>query len=89
MEYHTARLIVTIIFMILAVSALVTRYWFSAFFWALLSLAVGYPFIRSGKLDLYYDSPGRTTVVENIYTTQPGAEAPPPQPGASVTSQAY
>ena len=72
MEYHTARLIVTIVFLILAVSALATRYWFSAFFWALLAAAVGYPFIRGGKLDLYYDSPGRkTTYIENIYTTAP------------------
>ena len=55
MGYHTARLIITTIFMILAISALITRYWFSAFFWALLSLVIGYPFIQGGKLDLYYD----------------------------------
>ena len=54
MGYHTGRLIVTIIFMILAVSSLVTRYWFSAFFWGLLAVVVGYPFVYEGKLNLYY-----------------------------------
>ena len=71
MGYHTARLIVAIIFMILALSALVTRYWFSAFFWVLLTLAVGYPFMRGGKLDLYYDSPGEA------YHMFPTPTAPP------------
>jgi hypothetical protein len=88
MAYHTARLIVTIVFLILAVSALVTRYWFSAFFWVLLAAAVGYPFIRGGKLDLYYSTPGRTTTtyIENVYTTAP----PPGATGASpMTAQAY
>ena len=84
MEYHTTRLIITIIFMILAVSALVTRFWFSAFFWILLSLTVGYPFIRGGKLNLYYTKPGRTTIVENIYTT---TGAPPPQPSVDPQQQ--
>ena len=84
MEYHTARLIVTIVFMILAVSALVTRYWFSAFFWVLLAAVVGFPFLRGGKLDLYYPSPGRTINIENVYTT---GGAPPA--AAPVTAQAY
>jgi len=60
MAYHTARLVVTIIFMMLALSALTTRYWLSALFWALLAVAVGYPFVQSGKLNLYYGSPGET-----------------------------
>jgi hypothetical protein len=78
MDYHTARLVVTIIFMVLSVSSLVTGYWFSAFFWGLLTAAVGYPFYRSGKFDMYYpSSSGRTVTIENIYTG-----APPPAPVA-------
>lgn len=87
MEYHIARLIVTIVFLILAVSALVTRYWFSAIFWVLLVAAVGYPFVRGGKLDLYYPTPREAPAyVENAYTTAP----PPGAPGSSsAASQTY
>lgn len=46
MEHLSARLIVTIIFAILALSALVTRYWFTAIFWALMAVAVGYPSVQ-------------------------------------------
>jgi hypothetical protein len=73
MAYHTARLIITIIFLIFAVSSLVTRYWFSALFWALLTAAVGYPFVRGGKLDLYFDGEAKrasgTPTVETVYVT--------------------
>lgn len=57
MDYHSARLIVTIIFLILALSSVVTRYWFSALFWTLLAAAVGYPFVQNGRIDLYYGEP--------------------------------
>lgn len=81
---HTARLIVTIIFLIFAVSSLVTRYWFSAFFWALLTVAVGYPFVQGGKLDLYYDTSPKSEVI----VVSPTMTATPIAPPAPVTPSA-
>jgi len=44
-EYHMARLIVTTIFIILTVSALITRYWYSAAFWAFMTFLIGFPLL--------------------------------------------
>ena len=57
MQTHTTRLIFTIIFLALATAGAVRGYWFSAVFWVLIMIAVGYPFVRKGRLDLYYDDP--------------------------------
>lgn len=57
MQTHTTRLIFTIIFLILATVDAVRGYWFSAVFWTLIMIAVGYPFVQKGRLDLYYDDP--------------------------------
>lgn len=51
---HTARLIFTVLFLIFAVSAIVQGAALSGFFWLLVAAAVGYPFVRGGKLDLNY-----------------------------------
>lgn len=79
MGLHTARLIFTIIFLILALSGLVTGYWYQALFWALIALAVGYPFVRNGRIDLYYDdSPARILVFAPVAVTPaPTAYAAP------------
>lgn len=72
MVLHTARLIITILFFILALAGLVTGYWFQALFWALLAVAVGYPFVRHGRIDLYYDdTPTKVVIYQPIM--QPGA----------------
>lgn len=78
MEYHTGRLIITVIFLIFLVTALANGYVFSAIFWAVLTWIVAAPFFRGGKFDLYYDTPGRQPVVVVA------AAAPPPMPEATV-----
>jgi hypothetical protein len=45
MHLRAARLVVALILAILAVSSLVTRYWFSALFWGGLALLAGHPFL--------------------------------------------
>ena len=65
MGLHTARLIFTILLLIFAIAGLVAGYWFQAIFWALIMMAVGYPFVRNGRVDLYYDD-APTRVI--IYT---------------------
>lgn len=71
MATHTARLIFTIIFLVLAVSGLVSGFWFSALFWALIAMAVGYPFVRGGRLNLNYnDSPA-------LFVLEPSGAASP------------
>lgn len=88
MEYHTARLVVTVIFLIFAVYALATRYWFSAFFWGLLAIVVGYPFVRGGKLNLNYDDSSKD-VDWAQWAPAPAAAATSvtaPAPAAAATS---
>ena len=63
MSDHTARLIITIIFLILAFSSAVTFSWFSVVLFALLAFAVGYPFLRGGKLNLFYNDPQPVYIV--------------------------
>lgn len=55
MGYHIARLIFTIILIIFTLTSLAHRVWPMALFWALITAAVGYPFIQGGKLNLNYD----------------------------------
>ena len=64
MASHTARLIFTILFFIFAVSGLVSGFWFSALFWALVAVAVGYPFVRGGHLNLNYNDTPTMVVFE-------------------------
>ncbi len=63
MATHTARLIVTIILLIFAVGALAAGAPISAIFWGLIAAAVGYPFVRGGKLNLNYDDPVKVNIV--------------------------
>jgi hypothetical protein len=60
MGHHIARLIITVIFIILAFSSLVTGRWFLAIFWALLTVAVGHPFYQDGKINLSYVKPPKS-----------------------------
>jgi hypothetical protein len=62
MAVHSGRLILTALFLIFLVTGLFSNspkkpaaYWGSALFWALMAIAVGYPFVRGGKIDLNYD----------------------------------
>lgn len=55
MATHTGRLIAVIILALFAIIALLNGYWIGFAFWILLAFAVGYPFVRRGKIDLHYD----------------------------------
>lgn len=56
MATHTGRLIAVTILALFAIIALLNGYWFGFAFWILITFAVGYPFMRHGKLDLHYDT---------------------------------
>ena len=78
MGYHTARLIFTIIFFMFALSSLVSGYWLQAIFWALITMAVGYPFVRSGRVNLYYeDAPTQVVIYESGPRGSAESTAPP------------
>jgi hypothetical protein len=71
MGLHTARLIFTIIFLIFALSGLVAGYWVQAIVWVLIAFAVGYPFVRNGRIDLYYeDAPTQVFILEGQWSPQ-------------------
>jgi len=55
MATHTGRLIAVMILALFAIIALLNGYWIGFTFWILITLAVGYPFMRRGKIDLNYD----------------------------------
>lgn len=78
MATHTGRLIVTIIFMIFAISALIRGSWFWALAWTLFTIAVGHPFVRDGRIVLDYDDTPRevVTIYEMGPRTPPSAAAP-------------
>lgn len=57
MADHTGRLIATIILGIFAIISLLNGYVVGTLFWALIAFAVGYPFVRGGKLNLQYENP--------------------------------
>ncbi len=52
---HTGRLIAVTILARFAIIALLNGYWMGFTFWILITFAVGYPFVRGGKIDLNYD----------------------------------
>lgn len=81
MTTHTTRLIFTIIFLVLAVAGISSGFWFQAIFWVAIAFAVGYPFIRGGRIDLYYDDPVRLVIL-------PSASAPTPTPASASQRQA-
>jgi hypothetical protein len=67
MAQHTVRLIFTVLFLIFMIAGIVSRYWLSALFWALIAFAVGHPFIRNGRIDLHYeDAPTRVVFLQPI-----------------------
>lgn len=55
MGLHTTRLLFTVLFLILALSGLVSGFWLQALFWAVIAAAVGSPFVQKGRIDLFYD----------------------------------
>lgn len=55
MATHSVRLLITALFFIMAVAGLMAGYALSGLFWLLAAFAVGYPFVRNGKIDLNYD----------------------------------
>jgi len=55
MATHTVRLIFTIIFLAALVSNIAIRDWGAVLLTTLFVAAVGYPFVRKGRVDLYYD----------------------------------
>ena len=77
MALHTARLIFTVIFLIFALAGLVTGYWFQALFWVLIAFAVGYPFVRDGRIDLYYEDPPTKVIIYQAMGVTPGPSAAP------------
>jgi hypothetical protein len=69
MGLHTARLIFTVLLLILTLSNLAAGFWASAVAWALITMCVAYPFIRNGRIDLYYDDePTRVVIVGSTPT---------------------
>jgi len=79
MATHTARLIFTILFLVFAVSGLVSGYWFQALVWALIAFAVGYPFVRKGRVDLYYEGDSDRVVYYVPPVTGEGPAMPSPE----------
>lgn len=63
MASHTGRLVAVIILALFAIIALMNGYWVGSAFWVLVTLAVGYPFVRGGKVDLQYDPPPMRMVI--------------------------
>lgn len=82
MTLHVARLIVTILLFVLALAGLAAGHWFQALFWALIMIAVGYPFVRHGRVDLHYE---RDPVKVVIYS-QPGASPQGAPQGAALAT---
>ena len=54
MEHHTVRLIVTIIFLVIAASNMFVGSWLGALIFGGIGLYLGRHFIQHGKLDLHY-----------------------------------
>ena len=55
MADHTARLVVTVLLLIAALSSMITGYWLAALAWFFLAGFVGRPFVSGCKLDLNYE----------------------------------
>jgi hypothetical protein len=85
MSLHTTRLILTVIFFIFALAGLISGYWFQALFWALITIAVGAPFVRNGRIDLYYDDAPTKVIIYQPVVTSPGVVATP-LPGVQPTA---
>lgn len=80
MATHTGRLILTIIALILVVAGAATGYWAQAIFWALMAMAIGYPFVRNGRINLNYDDdPVPVAIVASSapIPVKGGTDAPP------------
>lgn len=55
MTDHTGRLVIVVLLFIVALSALRSGFWLGALAYFILMGVVGSPFVRDGKIDLYYD----------------------------------
>ena len=93
MATHTARLIITVLFLIVAFSNAVAGHWFVTLAWAVLAFAVGYPFVRNGRIDLNYDEPqsvilyqGEMLAAGNPLNVAPLAVPLPPTAPAGLQS---